>query len=165
MEAPYIDKKGRIYRYGEFFPAELSLFGYNETTAQDYYPESRKHAKDKGFNWSDYESETKYQFSDYEIPDDIREVKDDVLEKILKCQVSGKAYKIIPMELEFYREIGLPLPRRAPLQRHKDRMALLPPRKLFLRKCQKCQKQVQTVYAPGRPEIVYCQECYRAEIL
>lgn len=151
--------------YGEFFPIELSPYGYNETAAQDYFPLTRQQAKEKGYPWSNYESQIKYQFSDYQIPDDIKNVKDDILDKVLKCEKSGKAYKIIPMELEFYRKIGLPIPRRSPLQRHKDRMALLPPRKLFSRKCQKCGKPIQTVYAPDRPEIVYCEKCYLNKIV
>ncbi|MBI2610050.1 hypothetical protein HYW53_02635, partial [Candidatus Giovannonibacteria bacterium] len=32
-DMPYIDKKGRVYKYGEFFPPELSPFAYNETIA------------------------------------------------------------------------------------------------------------------------------------
>ncbi|MCX6790935.1 MAG: hypothetical protein NTV62_01930, partial [Candidatus Gribaldobacteria bacterium] len=35
---PYIGKNGRVYQYGEFFPIELSPFGYNETSAQDCFP-------------------------------------------------------------------------------------------------------------------------------
>jgi len=34
---PYRDKKGRVYKYGEFFPPELSPFSYNETIAQEYF--------------------------------------------------------------------------------------------------------------------------------
>ena len=163
-EMPYIDKKGRVYKYGESFPLEISLFGYNETAAQDYFPLTKEQAQDLGYSWSDYESSIKYQLSDYQIPDDIRDVKDDILNKILKCEVTGKAYKIIPMELEFYRRIGLPIPRRSPLQRHRDRLAQLPPRKLYKRKCAKCGKEILTTYAPDRPEIVYCEECYKREV-
>jgi len=185
-EMPYVDKKGRVYKYGEFFPIEISPFGYNETAAMDYYPLTKEQALEKGYPWSDYESDIKYEFSDYEIPDDIRDVKDDILEKILECEISGKAYKIIPMELQFYRRIGLPIPRRAPLQRHKDRMVRLLPRKLFERKCQcagassdnkiyqntgshlhgkeHCPQKIQTPYASERSEIVYCEQCYNAEI-
>ena len=164
QEMPYQDKKGRIYSYGEFFPIELSLFGYNETAAQDYFPLTKEQAQELGYPWSDYKSKIKYQFSDYQIPDDIRDVNDDILDKVLKCEVSGKAYRIIPMELEFYRKMGLPIPRRCPLQRHQDRLALLPPRKLFSRKCQKCKKEIQTTYPPESPEIVYCDECYKREV-
>jgi len=185
-EMPYVDKKGRIYKYGEFFPIEISPYGCNETAAMDYYPLTKEEALAKGYPWSDYESETKYEFSDYEIPDDTREVKDDILEKVLKCEVSGKAYKIIPMELQFYRRMGLPIPRRAPLQRHKDRIAKLLPRKLFDRACEckgsetakngykntgkhlhgagVCGAKISMPYAPDRPELVYCEACYQNEI-
>ncbi|MEK7166909.1 MAG: hypothetical protein AAB732_00630, partial [Patescibacteria group bacterium] len=73
--------------------------------------------------------------------------------------------KIIPMELEFYRRMRLPIPRKFPLQRHKDRLFQLPQRKLFQKQCQKCQKEIQTVYSPDRPEIVYCEQCYLAEVV
>ncbi len=48
---PYEDKKGRIYRYGEFFPIELSPFSYNETTAQEWFPLSEEAAIKEGYEW------------------------------------------------------------------------------------------------------------------
>lgn len=182
---PYIDKKGRTYKYGEFFPIEFSPFGYNETVAMDYFPLTKEQVIEQGYSWHDI-VEVKYEFSDYKIPDDINNVKEDILTKILKCEVSGKPYKIIPMELAFYRKIGIPIPRRAPLQRHKDRMAQLLPRKLYDRKCQcagiqsdngiykntimhnheqnYCKNTFKTPYFPDRKEIVYCEHCYQQEI-
>lgn len=184
---PYTDKKGRVYRYGEFFPIEFSPFGYNETAAQDWYPLTKEKARERGYPWSDYESQTRYEFSDYEIPDDISAVNDNILEKVLKCEVSGKAYRIIPIELQFLRRMGLPIPRRAPLQRHKDRIAKLLPRRLFSRHCQcqgeksasgryqntakhfhnenPCFNAVETPYALECPEIVYCEQCYLREVV
>ena len=38
---PYTDAKGRIYGYSEFFPPELSLFAYNESVAQAYFPKTK----------------------------------------------------------------------------------------------------------------------------
>ena len=32
------------------------------------------------------------------------------------------------------------------------------------RKCDKCSKDMKTTYAPKRPEIVYCEECYLNEV-
>ncbi|MEK7062203.1 MAG: hypothetical protein AAB940_00470, partial [Patescibacteria group bacterium] len=155
-EMPYTDKRGRIYKYGEFFPIELSPFDFNETAAMDYFPLTKEQATERGYSWSDYESQIKYEFSDYEIPDDIRDVKDDILEKILKCEVSGKPYKIIPMELAFYRKMGLPIPRRAPLQRHKDRIAQLLSRKLYNRKCMCNGSDSQpTTNNPQQPDYKY----------
>jgi len=189
-EMPYIDKKGRVYKYGEFFPIEFSPFGYNETAAMDYFPLDKEQVIERGYLWSDYESQTKYEFSDYKIPDDIKDVGDDILTKILKCEVSEKPYKIIPMELAFYRKMGLSIPRRAPLQRHKDRISQLLPRKLYNRKCmcggvqgansksqivykntavhfhgeESCINEIKTPYSSDRPEIVYCEQCYQQEV-
>ncbi|MCX6791159.1 MAG: hypothetical protein NTV62_03145 [Candidatus Gribaldobacteria bacterium] len=179
----YIDKKGKTYKYGEFFPIELSPFGYNETNAQDYYPLTKEQAISQGFNWSDYDPQIKYEFSNYQIPDNVQDVQDDILEKTLKCEISGKGYKIIPMELQFYRQMNLPIPKRAPLQRHVDRMAQLLPRKLFKRQCMRqatqrnsrpsqtheygdgaCPNTLETPYSPDRPEIIYCEACYLKEI-
>jgi hypothetical protein len=184
---PYQDKKGRKYFYGDFLPIEHSPFGYNETAAQDWYPLTREAAIEGGYLWSDYQSDVKYEFSDYKIPDDIRDVKDDILDKFLKCEASGKAYRITPMELQFYRHVGIPIPLRWPLERHKARIARMLPRKLWRRKCQcagatasngsykntsqhqhgsnSCHNEFETSYAPDRKEIVYCEDCYKAEVI
>jgi len=164
MDMPYIDSRGRVYRYGEFFPSELSPFGYNETTAEDYILLNKNEAIDQGFLWNDYTTDIKYEFSNYIIPDDIKDVEDNILDKILKCEETKKAYKIIPIELSFYRQVGLPIPRKSPNTRHKERISRLLPPKLFNRNCNKCGKDIKTSYAPNRPEIVYCEQCYQKEV-
>ena len=40
---------------GEFFPANISPFGYNETIANDYWPLSEQDATAQGFKWKDPE--------------------------------------------------------------------------------------------------------------
>lgn len=50
-EMPYIDKKGRVYKYGEFFPTELSPFAYNETIAQEYYSKTKEEILELGYRW------------------------------------------------------------------------------------------------------------------
>jgi hypothetical protein len=164
-DMPYTDFKGSKYKYGEFFPAEFSSFGYNETTAPEIFPLKKEDALSQGFAWSDFISNTKYDFSDYSIPDNIKEVGDDILDKVLKCEITGKAYKIIPMELSFYRKVGLPIPRLCPDKRHLDRMSTLLPRKFFNRKCDLCNKDITTSYPPECRETVYCEKCYQQEVL
>ncbi len=164
-DIPYVDNKGRVYKYGEFFPSEFSPFGYNETTAPEIFPLKKEKALDQGFTWSDYVSDIHYEFSNYIIPDDIKDVEDDILEKILKCEDTGKAYKIIPMELSFYRQAGLALPRRAPNTRYTDRLSQLLPRKLYISKCDFCKKEINSPYQASRQEVVYCESCYQQEVL
>lgn len=35
---------------------------------------------------------------------------------------------------------------------------------LYRRNCIKCGKEIETSYAPNRPENVYCEACYTAEV-
>jgi hypothetical protein len=103
------------------------------------------------------------------LPEDITKIPDDILNRAIECEVRSTMglnplFKIIPQELEFYRKHNLPIPRRHPDQRHLDRMALRNPRKLFDRKCDKCNKDIKTTYSPDRKEIVYCESCYEKEV-
>lgn len=108
-----------------------------------------------------------------EIPNTIETVNDDIVKKVLICEVSGRPYRIVKQELDFYRQHHLPLPRRHPDQRHADRMALRPPREMHLRTCDKTGVQMISVYAPqevplGDPQDVafkvYSHEAYTQEV-
>jgi hypothetical protein len=61
---PYVDKKGRVYSYGEFFPTEISSFAYNETPAQDFYPKTKEAVENFGFKWREKEK-SNYQITLY----------------------------------------------------------------------------------------------------
>lgn len=88
----------------------------------------------------------------------------NILNKVIICEETGKPFRIVKAELEFYRKHNLPLPHKHPDQRHLERMLLRNPRKLRNRECAKCGADIKTTYAPERPEIVYCEECYNHEI-
>lgn len=155
-----IEHMKRTKEFGEFMPMHNSPFAYNETVAQDYFPLTREQALSWGCTWKDEMEQKSYKGPRYEIPSDIRDVPDSITKEILICEATGKPYKVIPQELAFYRKYGLPIPTRCPDQRHCDRLALRNPYKLWDRECSKCNKSIQTNYAPGRPEKVYCDECY-----
>ncbi|OGJ60472.1 hypothetical protein A3A67_04945 [Candidatus Peribacteria bacterium RIFCSPLOWO2_01_FULL_51_18] len=149
--------------FGEFFPHRLSPYGYNETVAQEYFPLEESKVKAKGWNWRDAVDESPQAekiISGDQLPDAIDQTPDEILDWAVKCEVTGKLFKIQKAELKFYRDFGLPVPRRCFDQRHLDRMALRNPRKLWDRQCAKCQKPIATSYSPDRPEIVYCESCY-----
>ncbi len=149
--------------WGEFFPMQLSPFGYNETAAQEYYPSSKKDIVERGWKWREQADEfpavTKTIPGD-RLPDSIEDVPDDILHWAITCTVTGRPFKIIKQELAFCRTMRIPVPRLHPDERHKRRMAFTNPRKLWTRKCDQCGKGIETTYAPERPEIVYCEECY-----
>ncbi|OGJ50856.1 hypothetical protein A2307_00665 [Candidatus Peregrinibacteria bacterium RIFOXYB2_FULL_33_20] len=146
--------------WGEFFPSSISPFCYNETVAQEYFPLTKEQALSKGYKWKDEDLSSQHQGPEYQIPEDIKDVKDEICDSILKCEATSKLYKIIPQELKFYRQMNLPIPKKCPDIRHQKRLALRNPRKLFDRNCMKCGEKIKTTYAPDRPEIVYCEKCY-----
>ena len=174
-DQPYIDSKGRVYKYGEFFPSELSPFAYNETIAQEYFPLTKQQAIEQGYRWKDKE-ERNYSIDIHteDIPDSIRDTPDNnILNKVIECNHKGtcnqqctEAFKIIPEELSFYRRMNLPLPRHCPNCRHYERLSQRNPMKLWHRKCmhEGCTNTFETSYSPERPEIVYCESCYQKEV-
>ncbi len=155
---PYVDKKGRVYKYGEFFPPELSPFSYNETIAQEYFPLTKESAIEQGYSWKDPEERNiPITIKSEDLPDHIKDVDDSILKQIISCEHKGTcneqcttAFKIIPQELEFYRKMNLPLPRLCPNCRHYQRIKQRNPLKLWKRKCQ-CQGQI----ANSKEQIVY----------
>ncbi len=153
--------------YGEFFSINMSPFGYNETTAQDHCPLPKGSVIERGWKWSDYEPPfpvaTKTVKSD-DLPASIENVPDEIVHWAIECKETKKPFKIIKQELDFYRQMKLPIPHFHPDERHRRRMALRNPRKLWNRTCARCQKSMQTSYAQDRPEIVYCEECYLKEV-
>lgn len=165
-EDPYIDTKGRVYRYGEFFPQDLSPVAYNESLAQDHFPLDEVTAKEKGYIWRDLPArEFQKTLLSADLSDNLAEVTDEIIKEIIECFECKKAYRIIPSELSFYRRVGLPLPRLCHDCRFVERFKLMNPPRLYLRACAKCGKGIEASYAPERPEIVYCEECYQQEIV
>jgi hypothetical protein len=97
------------------------------------------------------------------------------------------AFRLIPLELVLYRKLGIPVPEKCFPCRRTDRFAKCNPRRLWPRACacagardsggkynnaaqhfhgaDACSNKFETSYAPERPEIVYCEQCYNAEVI
>ncbi len=162
-----IEKMKQDWEWWEFFPANMSAFGYNETVANEYFPLSKDETLEKWFNWSDYEPpfpKVEKIIPADKLPEDITEIPDDILAWAIECEVTKKPFRIIKPELDFYRKHSISIPKRHPNQRHLDRMNQRNPRKLYERNCNKCETEIQTTYAPERKEIVYCESCYGKEV-
>jgi len=179
----YVDTKGRVYRYGEYFPAEISPFAYNETIAQEYFPLTKEEAIAQGYEWKDIEDRNyKIDIENKDIPDNISVIDESIIGKVIACGHRGvcthqctEAFKIVPEEFKFYKRMNLPLPRLCPNCRHYERINKRNPLKLWDRRCmcdkqnhfhggEKCGVEFKTTYSPGRPEVIYCEKCYQAEV-
>lgn len=158
LRTQIVEQMKKTGDWGRFFPKNLSTFPYNESTASFFYPRTQQEAAGEGFAWR--EEETTATPQNYIIPDDISEVEDDILNEALACEQSGKNFRIIPQELAFYRQHKIPLPRRHPDQRYRDRLALRNAPTVFERSCEKCGVKLKSSYGPDRPETIYCEKCY-----
>ncbi|MCX6721779.1 MAG: hypothetical protein NTY04_01110 [Candidatus Staskawiczbacteria bacterium] len=194
-EMPYVDKKGSTYKYGEYFPAELSPFSYNETVAQDDFPLTKEEAITEGYRWKDPdEKDYKITLQSENIPDNIKDIKDNILNETIGCLHKGGcqdkctvAFRITKAELDFYRANKLPIPRLCHNCRHVRRAKDKSPLKLWHRKCacsgeksgngiyqnqtkhshgdKHCSNEFETPYSPDRKAIVYCEQCYQQEVV
>lgn len=172
-EKPYVSKAGitdnelrRIeYRYGEFMPPEFSPFAYNECALQDFWPLTKEDAERGGFLWRDPDSrEYETTLDAGNLPGSIEEVEEGILREIIRCGSCRKAYRIIGMELQYLRRMKLPLPRVCVSCRLARRNSLINPPEYYARGCAKCGIEFKTSYAPDKPQIVYCEACYQAEV-
>ncbi len=174
MDIPYIDKCNRVFKYGEFFPQELSPFDYNETVAEEYFPLSKEQIISNGYNWKDKEERNyNIDLKSEDIPDKIKDVDDTIIGKNIECAHKGKcdqkctgAFRLTAEELLFYRRMDLPVPYLCFNCRHYERLKKRNPMKLWHRSCMKegCTNTFETSYSPERPEIVYCEKCYQNEV-
>jgi hypothetical protein len=167
-EVPYLDVLGREYKYGEFFPTEFSPLAYNESLAQDYVPLNSEQAKEKGFAWREPNArEFQTTILSRDLPDLINDVSEEIAKEIIACETCKRAYRIVPIELQFYKRIGLPLPHKCHNCRFLDRYAFINKPKLYHRACMNvdCTNEFETSYTPTQPDIVYCESCYQKEVI
>ncbi len=180
--------------YGEFFPPTHAPFAYNETIAQEQFHLTETEAIAGGYRWSEPEERNyRVTLPAKDVPEHIMDVPDNITKDILGCDHLGQcddgctsAFRVIPDELQFYKHFGIPIPRMCFNCRHAVRMRERNPWLLWHRACQcagkasqsgvyenmivhqhgenACPVEFETTYAPERPEIVYCEACYNAEV-
>jgi len=152
--------------YGDFLPPELCPFGYNETIAEDNIPLTKKEVLDQGFRWEDniQKTEGRETIKPEEIPDHIRDVSNNFVNEILSCIECSRNYRLISRELEFYKKMVIPIPRKCWNCRFSNLIKRRGPYKFWKRACDKCKREITTNYSPDSPEIIYCESCYQKEV-
>lgn len=149
--------------YGEFFPIDISPFGYNESIATEYFPLTKQEATKQGFKWTERDKEPVIQTC--EIPELINNVPDSIIDETLVCEKCGKNYRIVSQELKFYRQHKIPIPRRCTNCRHFDRLAARNPKVFLDHKCDKCGQKTKTTYPKETKCPIYCRECYEKYVV
>jgi len=194
-EMPYTDSRGNTYSYGEYFPDELSPWMYNESYAFQWFPLTKEETLKKGYRWREEKKrDYKITLPSDELPNHIDDVPESIINETIECSHKSEcnhqcttAFKIIPRELQFYKEMNIALPRLCHNCRYYKRASLRNPLKLWHRGCtcmgkndskgrytnttphfhkdKPCPNEFETSYSPDRKEIVYCESCYRSEVI
>ncbi len=162
-----IEHMQKTGEWGKFFPASLSPFSYNESAANDFFPLEREQAMQLGYGWTEQEQkapEVSETIPATQLPDSLSEVTDDMLTKPVVCSETGKLYRVMAKELQFYRQMSLPIPRLHPEARHRWRMSLRNPLRLLNRTCFRCGEKTLSTTPVDRPEKIFCEACYRAHL-
>ncbi|MBI4094989.1 MAG: hypothetical protein HY435_02230 [Candidatus Liptonbacteria bacterium] len=165
--SPSKDKEQIVYKYGEFFPIEMSPFAYNETMAARFFTLSKAEAESKGFRWQEPEKSS-YAISKaaHDLPDHIKDATDAILKEVIGCEACGRGFKIIKMELDFLRRMNLPLPRWCPFCRINEKFdQWVKNLHVFTRTCAKCGAEFETNYPEEEAEYILCKKCYLEEIV
>lgn len=131
--------------WGEFW--SFAPFAYNETMAQIYLPMTKEEVLSRAYGWLE-EDKKNYQ----------------MVTDAIACFACSKVFKYMPKELKFYEQMSVSKPLKCHDCRYKDRMTLRNPRRLWTRNCAKCKVEIKTSYSPERPEKVYCESCYLADV-
>jgi len=150
-----IEHMRKTSEWGEYLAPSISPYAYNETIANEYFPLTKPEALQLGYTWREKDP----------LPAKPPPPKStDPLKKTFQCEKSGKLFKVIPQELDFYKRMNISLPHLSPDQRHYDRMAEYNPLRLWTRTCDKCSEPIKTAISPDQPEVVYCEKCYLEEV-
>ena len=164
MSALVANMRGRG-EWGRFFPIGLSDFGYNETEAALNLPLSPQSAAAIGAGWSEYlapigvAEDAVIEAS--ALPDRIEEVDEGVLQRAIRCERTGKLFRIIAKELAFHQTHRIPLPRLHPLERYRALIAHHGGTELREALCSLCGNGCETVFGQEHNNSLACPTCFK----
>lgn len=145
--------------WGEFFPIQHSLFGYNETNAQDWMPMTQQQVSQQQWSWHEFSLPAEAQGDAH------------------TCTQCKSPFKLVQAELDFYAHHKIPEPTKCYKCRYADRRAWHTPMQLRNIQCtctraehdnhaaeQRCSETFETTYPEDFARNIFCSDCYRAEI-
>ena len=165
LKTEIVDSMKKDGSYGRLFPYNMAYSGYNFTTAQIYFPDTKVNVGKFGALWEDVDDSAVSGINPENLPDDIKDVDDDITSQALVCPKTGYRFNIAKRELDLYRELDIPLPIYHPDYRTLQRFEQMKVMTTFKYNCAICQKEIQAHYPKdwGYKKVV-CISCYQKQI-
>ncbi len=154
--------------YGEFIPYRFSAFAYNGSDVDIAYSVPKEEVEKLDALWQEYiEIDTTglKTISVSKLPDSIDDVTDDILSLAIICEVTGKPFRVIKTELEYYRKNKIPLPTVHPYERSKQKFAFMGNHIMRRDICASCGTDLETIYPESDGWKLYCTDCFQREVL
>lgn len=154
-----------VGEYGEFFPLALSHYPYNVSLASLIFPLEKEIARARGTEWHNEPPNAETNLSKIAaaaLPEDIRDVRDDILDKAVVSAGKGRPFRVVKPELEFYRNQHIALPFVHPLLRMQERFRRVNFFRTTEDRCAKCGAAIVSMHAKDEGFKAYCGACYNA---
>lgn len=148
--------------WGEFFPQQISPFGYDESTAFDLLPLNQEQAVALGFRWRGADKR-EYRPATAAVPSRLSETALSAVNELYACRGCSRNFRITTAELNLYRKLEVPPPDRCFQCRHRARVKQRNPARLWERACTRCGVELYSTYAPDGAALIHCEECYLRE--
>ena len=100
-----------------------------------------------------------------DVPTTIDAVTDEILSQAIFSENAKRPFRIVPTELDFYRRMKLPLPWDHPQIRMRRFVHMAATGKKYKAVCEKCHKSIESYFDPADGYQLYCEACYKAEVL
>ncbi len=158
--------------YGEFFSLSLGLMPYQSSSGQYFFPLSEEEAQKQSIPWYD-EPESRIpenmrlRYAPADVPQNIKEVSDDILSEAIICEITKKPFRLIGPELDFYRRMNLPIPTKHPWARLMERKEWKHPIWPYPFICPRCKEKSFSVYNQDQQAKlnILCEPCYLREVV
>ena len=153
--------------YGDGTGLEFSGQSYNFSLAQISFPLMDEEIKKLG-GYVAQEPDTNAGdvrvISPEDLPQTIDEVPDDIINFAIKCEVTSRPFRIIASELQFLRQMKLPLPSVHPSVRLQAHLMMVKLGKSYPTICAKCGKSILSLFNPEDGFNLYCEDCFKREV-
>ena len=165
-QMPFVDKTGKVYKYGEFFPEELCSYPYNNSFANLFFPKTKEQALSEGLFWHDFSlKKHPITISSKDLPDNIKDTSDNILKEVIACSSCDSGYRVTKFELRLSYKMNVPLPRTCPFCRINEKIKIwLGQMKQIDRVCDQCDTKFKTHHAKEEAPRIFCKGCYQREI-
>jgi len=83
--------------------------------------------------------------------------------QVKNCQNCKNDFTIEPDDFSFYEKMGIDIPKSCPDCRAQIRLSFRNERVFYKRKCDKCGKDVVSMYSPNKQFKIWCYDCWFAD--